>query len=162
VASRGVSWTDPTLWGNRATLSFNAELAFCEMTGSVCPGFHRQTLKQCPCCKEFSEVCSVICKIRYFWSFLGLVAQRGRTKGLSWFFVIEKGTLRSGTEVNRGTQGGASEGVSRFTKVDWLGLGSGGASPAELGANWGLHGTLRGTPGLAATPSESSSWSSCW
>ena len=111
-------------------------------------------------------LCSVFVKFDIFGSFLGLVAQRGRTKGLSEFFVIEKGTLRSGTEVNRGTQGGgASEGVSRFAKVDWLGPGSGGASPAEQGVNWGFHGTLRGTPGLAglaATPSESSSWSSCW
>ena len=29
--------TDPTLWENRATLSFNAELAFCESDRSVCP-----------------------------------------------------------------------------------------------------------------------------
>src|SRR3984885_15075060 len=50
-------------------------------------------------------------------SFLGLAAHRVRTKE---FFFIEKGTLMSGA--NRGTSGpGASEGVKRLAKVDWLG-----------------------------------------
>jgi hypothetical protein len=58
-----------------------------------------------------SAACSAICKIRYFVSFLGLAAQPGRTRALKGFFFIEKPTLRSGTEVNRGIQGGgASEG----------------------------------------------------
>jgi hypothetical protein len=42
-------------------------------------------------------------KFDIFGSFLGLAAQRGRTKGLNGFFFIENGTLKSGTEVNRGT-----------------------------------------------------------
>jgi hypothetical protein len=78
-------------------------------------------------------------------SFLGLAAHRVRTKE---FFFIEKGTLMSGA--NRGTSGsGASEGVKRLAKVDWLGAGSGGAPPAQPGARSVFHGTLHGKPGQA-------------
>ena len=50
-------------------------------------------------------------KFDIFGSFLELGAQRGRTKGLNGFFFIARGILRSGTEVNRGTEGvGVSEG----------------------------------------------------
>ncbi len=42
-------------------------------------------------------------KFDIFRSFSGLATQRGWTKGLKEFFFIAKGTLRSGTEVNRGT-----------------------------------------------------------
>ena len=96
-------------------------------------------------------------KFDIFGCFWGLAAQRGRAKG---FFFIEKPTLMSGTE---GASGGASEGLQRWAKVDWLGPGFGGTSPAELGANSGIHGTLHGSPGLAGlagTLGESCSWSS--
>jgi hypothetical protein len=59
-------------------------------------------LKPCPSSREsFRNMFGLFVKFDIFGSFLGLAAQRGRTKGLKGFFFIEKGTLRSGA--NRGT-----------------------------------------------------------
>jgi hypothetical protein len=49
--------------------------------------------------ESFRQPVQSFVKFDIFGSFLGLVAQRGWTKG----FFIEKPTLKSGTEANRGT-----------------------------------------------------------
>src|ERR1700679_4259610 len=60
-------------------------------TGFHSPVFHMQILKQCPSCREFSAVCSIICKIRYFWVLFRIGSSARTDEGVNWVLCYREG-----------------------------------------------------------------------
>ena len=81
----------------------------------------------------------VIFKIRYFGVFLSFFCDlQNHRPWADPFFSIEKGTLVSGRELDRGRKEcGTSEGMDPRATMGSLGTGCGGRSAFWVGAGWG-------------------------